>query len=83
MPWKAADSNEVISMLNNLTTMQDAVGKAKRDVQLKLKLKSDWPDQLRATISNLVGNLTFIQQMGNDFEDTCVTLIKGYEQETG
>jgi hypothetical protein len=83
MPWKTADSNEVISILNNLTTMQDAVGKAKRDVQLKLKISSDWPDQLKATISNLIGNLAFIQQMGNDFEDTCITLIKGYEQDVG
>lgn len=43
MAFSAADKREVERILSNLTSTMDAIGKAKRDVNLIMKVHRDWP----------------------------------------
>jgi hypothetical protein len=80
MVWKSADSTKVLSILSNLTTAMDAVGKAKRDLELELKIQVNWPDGLVAQISNMINQLGYVLNYDSQLETDVIQLIRQYEQ---
>lgn len=75
MSFDAKDRRAVESLLGKMTTMSDAVGRMKRDIQLELWLNPQWNMAVRGELEDVVAHLTTYLNNMSDFEQIIASTL--------